>query len=59
MSDLKERDVDVGPVLQAVKNCTKPGTDVLAGVSPATRYYIMLWDSLRVKNCILKKTHEK
>jgi transposase InsO family protein len=55
LTQLQNEDTDIGPILQAKSNDTKITSEELLSMSPASRQYSLLWDTLEVRDGLLYK----
>lgn len=52
-------DPDIGPIYQWVKNGTRPEPTKVKTASPATRHYLLLWNSLIIHDGVLHRKFYK
>lgn len=62
LSDVKkhqQEDPDIGPVYRWCKEGTRPGGSDVSKLSPASRHYLLYWDSLNIANEVLTRQFHK
>ena len=57
LAQLQMEDLDIGPVYKSKMDGTKPLKAELSKLSPASRHYFLLWESLEIQNDILIKIY--
>ena len=53
---LQYDDTDIAPILKALAKGERPSHSEIVALSPATRYYWSIWDSLSLKNGCMFRT---
>ena len=59
LQDAQSKDLDIGPLLKAKTEDSKPTSEEMATKSPAARHYWILWDVLEVHSNVLFKRFVK
>lgn len=59
LRELQEQDTDIGPILKAKTNDRRPRSEEVLALSPASRHYWVVWESLVIKDGLLCKTFVK
>ena len=54
-SRLQNTDPDIGPILRAKVQGIRPSSKEMVSMSPASRHYWILWESLVIEKCLLFK----
>ena len=59
LAKMQQEDPDIGPVYRWLQTNNKPDKIKLSLKSPATRHYVLLWDSLKFEQNILHREYHK
>ncbi|KAH3736875.1 hypothetical protein DPMN_043450 [Dreissena polymorpha] len=59
LQEAQDNDADIGPILKALRSGTKPSYTEMETSSQETRYYWMLWSSLKIGEGVLHRIFRK